>query len=97
MGISVTGTAWAMVLILGLLGTIVWSLRRKAYSSLSRREIALTILPGIVMTGTFYALAVHMHAELGGWPKTIGEAGFPPVLVTHRNGRPGIDLSALRA
>lgn len=37
------------------------------------------------MVVAFYALSIHMHFSLGGWPKTIGEAGFPPALVKHAN------------
>jgi hypothetical protein len=35
------------------------------------------------MVVSFYALAVHMYAALGGWPKQIGEFGFPRPLLVH--------------
>ena len=85
-------TAMNLVLLLLLtllpvafIGTVVWSIRTKAYASLSRVGIAASIVPGLVMSLSFYALALHMHAVLGGWPTSIGEAGFPPGLVRHAN------------
>ncbi len=39
--------------------------------------------PGLLARGLFYSLAFHMHRTLGGWPAGIGEAGFPPALLTH--------------
>jgi hypothetical protein len=33
----------------------------------------------------FYSLALHMYWSLGGWPKSIGEEGFPASLVAHAN------------
>ena len=35
------------------------------------------------MLGLFYSLAIHMHQSLGAWPTSIGERGFPPLLLTH--------------
>lgn len=35
------------------------------------------------MLGLFYSLALHMHQSLGGWPTSIGERGFPPLLLAH--------------
>lgn len=37
------------------------------------------------MLGLFYSLAFHMRRSLGGWPTSIGERGFPPLLLTHAN------------
>ncbi len=85
MGISLIGPLWMRLLVAALVGAIVWCVRSKSYASLSCRSIATSIMPGVVMVGTFYALALHMHATLGGWPKAIGEAGFPPALVKHAN------------
>ena len=51
----------------------------------SRTGIVVSALPSIVMLGLFYSLAFHMHQSLGGWPTSIGERGFPPLLVTHAN------------
>ena len=31
----------------------------------------------------FYSLAIHMHRRLDGWPRTIGDQGFPEALVVH--------------
>ena len=35
------------------------------------------------MLGLFYSLAFHMYQSLGKWPTSIGERGFPPLLLTH--------------
>ena len=51
--------------------------------STRRIGIAIAALPGVLMLALFYSLAVHMHHPLGGWPTSIGERGFPPILVTH--------------
>ncbi len=85
MGISLIGPAWVTVLIMALVGSAVWSIKQKSYASLSWRGIITPTMPGVIMVAAFYALALHMHAALGGWPKTIGEAGFPPALVKHAN------------
>jgi hypothetical protein len=83
MGMSVIGPIWAMLLFVALVGAIVWSARQRLYSSLSWPEMLGSVLPGMIMVLSFYALALHMHASLGGWPKSIGEAGFPPALAKH--------------
>ncbi|MDA0668109.1 MAG: hypothetical protein O3A50_10075 [Planctomycetota bacterium] len=49
----------------------------------SRTGIVVSALPGLLALALFYSLAVHMHRSLGGWPAGIGEAGFPPALLTH--------------
>src|SRR4051812_21792836 len=51
----------------------------------SRTGILISTLPGFLMLILFYSLALHMRRSLGGWPHSIGEAGFPPSLVTHAN------------
>ena len=51
----------------------------------SRTGIVVSALPSLLALGLFYSLAIHMHRALGGWPTGIGEAGFPPALVTHAN------------
>ena len=43
----------------------------------SRKGIIISLLPSIIMLAFFYSLAIHMHSALGGWPKSIGERGFP--------------------
>jgi len=45
----------------------------------------MVALPSMLSLGLFYSLALHMHHSLGNWPTSIGERGFPPVLVTHAN------------
>lgn len=67
MGISLIGPLWMLLLVAALVGAIVWCVRSKSYASLSCRSIATSIMPGVVMVGTFYPLALHMHATLGGW------------------------------
>lgn len=83
MGISLLGPLWLALLALALVGSIAWSLRTKSYAALSWRSIVAMAVPGAIMVVGFYVLALHMHAALGGWPTSIGDAGFPPALVTH--------------
>ena len=85
MGTSLIGEIWVGLLVMALVGTIVWSVRGKAYATLLWRGFVTPALPGLIMVMSFYALALHMHTTLGGWPASIGEAGFPPVLVKHAN------------
>src|SRR5262245_59401614 len=49
----------------------------------SRKGIAISALPGVMLPVLFYSLAIHIYWALGGWPMSIGEHGFPPVLVIH--------------
>jgi len=49
----------------------------------SRTGLAVSAAPGLLFLGLFYSLALHMHQSLGGWPTSIGERGFPPLLLTH--------------
>ena len=35
------------------------------------------------MLAVFYSLAVHMRWQLGAWPQSIGDRGFPAALSTH--------------
>jgi hypothetical protein len=51
----------------------------------SRIGIVTSALPGFIMLGLFYTLALHMYRSLGGWPTSIGERGFPASLVAHAN------------
>jgi len=50
---------------------------------MTRTGILFSSLPSLLMLVLFYSLAVHMYQSLGGWPSSIGEAGFPRPLVTH--------------
>src|SRR4051794_11778952 len=51
----------------------------------SKAGISLSALPSLLLLGLYYSLALHMHQSLGTWPTSIGERGFPPLLVTHAN------------
>jgi hypothetical protein len=51
----------------------------------SRTGIIVSALPSFLMLGLFYSLAFHMYRSLGGWPTSIGERGFPPLLLAHVN------------
>lgn len=73
------------ILLAALAGSIAWSAKRRLYAGLSWLRIAVFVSPGVLMAASFYALAIHMRIALGGWPTSIGEAGFPPSLVTHGN------------
>ena len=48
-----------------------------------RPTLFATFLPAAVFLLCFATLAIHMHAALGGWPRNIGDAGFPAGLVGH--------------
>lgn len=50
---------------------------------LSRQEILVPALPAIFLLGLFYSFALHMFKSLGGWPGSIGEQGFSPLLAFH--------------
>jgi len=52
-------------------------------SKQSRTALLLAILPALLMLVLFYSLAIHLHHHLGAWPKSIGDRGFPPLLVIH--------------
>ena len=49
----------------------------------TRVAVAAATLHPIASLVLFYSLALHMHRTLGGWPQTIGQAGFPPGLKSH--------------
>src|SRR5882724_12986488 len=51
----------------------------------SCRGIIASALPGFIMLGLFYSLALHMYWSLGGWPTSMGERGFPAPLLVHVN------------
>lgn len=51
----------------------------------SRTGIIASVLPSVLMLGLFYSLALHMYQSLGAWPRSIGEEGFPPLLLAHAN------------
>ncbi|WP_146414749.1 hypothetical protein [Crateriforma conspicua] len=44
---------------------------------------AFVMLPAIIMLALFYSLGIHMFQCLGGWPNSIGDAGFPKPLAVH--------------
>jgi hypothetical protein len=52
-------------------------------ASLSRPALALLVLHPLVTLGSFYSLAAHLHQRLGGWPRQLGEGGFPESLRVH--------------
>ena len=52
---------------------------------LSPTGLIIAVAPGVGMLAVFYSLAFHMHQTLGGWPKDIGELGFPAHLLLHAN------------
>jgi len=48
-----------------------------------RRAVVAAALHPFLSVSLFYSLAIHMHRCLGGWPGTMGEAGFPSDLKIH--------------
>lgn len=83
MAISILAHVWLLLLCLAILGTVLWSFARNLYAPMTWKSVGLAIAPGLLMAASFYALALHMHAGLGGWPDSLGEDGFPPGLLLH--------------
>jgi hypothetical protein len=46
-------------------------------------NLFLSTIPGLLMIGLFYSLALHLFHSQGQWPESIGTQGFPPLLVAH--------------
>jgi predicted permease len=68
--------------VFALIATIAaYRMREKAKPS--RTGIIVSVLPNLIMLGLFYSLALHMYHSLGTWPESIGDRGFPPLLVAH--------------
>jgi len=61
----------------------------------TRAGVAVSVLPSLLMLVLFYSLAVHMRQSLGAWPTSIGERGFPPLLVTHATITAGFFMAVL--
>jgi hypothetical protein len=59
----------------------------------SRTVIIVSAIPSLLMFGVFYSLAIHMRWQLGAWPQSIGDHGFPAGLSMH--GRLAWDYCAL--
>jgi hypothetical protein len=55
----------------------------RAAARRSRLAMAAAAVHPIVSVGLFYSLAIHMHRRLGGWPRGIGDRGFPDGLALH--------------
>jgi hypothetical protein len=49
----------------------------------SKKALFLSTTPGLILLVLFYSLAAHMFFSLGQWPDSIGENGFPRLLVFH--------------
>src|SRR3954462_7629557 len=49
------------------------------------RGLLIAAAPGVIMLALFYSLAIHMYHALGGWPRSIGERGFPAGLLAQRS------------
>lgn len=71
------------VALLALSASAIWVTTRRQWTTISAPAAALAILPGLVMLISFYALAIHMHLSLGGWPESIGTRNFPASLDRH--------------
>ena len=79
-----TGGVAMLVLMTGVPGLLAFFggiplLRRP----LSPRLVAVSMIPAIILAGSFYTLAIHMYLSLGGWPANIGNAGFSSALNLH--------------
>ncbi len=62
---------------------LVWSLGQGQLAARSTRWLSFAAVPGLVAIAAFYALAIHMHSSLGGWPDFYGTAQLPPDLAAH--------------
>ena len=80
------GQAWLLLLFISLLGSVTWCIATKAYTALSRKSIFVCVIPGMLVSLSFYALAMHMHSALEGWPKAYGYGELPPSLVRNAKG-----------
>lgn len=69
--------------VMGIIAIVIGFHMRKMKHS--RLLTAVSALPAMLMLVLFYSLAIHMYWSLGGWPKSIGEAGFPGHLLIHVN------------
>jgi hypothetical protein len=49
----------------------------------SRVAIIVFVVPSLLCLAMFYALAVHMHWSLSGWPESIGDKGLSGSLILH--------------
>jgi hypothetical protein len=74
--------SWVLFLAMFTLVTAVVVARFRSEKP-SGIAIIAAALPGLVMLGLFYSLAIHMHRSLGTWPNYIGEKGFSPLLIAH--------------
>ena len=74
-----------LIAILALVASVVWVTSRRLWSEVSLRGLVIAIIPSLIMLGSFYILALHMYLSLGGWPKSIGNAGLSAALVRHAN------------
>lgn len=70
----VTGLSGGIAMVAGIL------LRR---SKPDARVALLMTAPALLWLFLLVSLAAHMHASLGGWPRTIGNAGFSRMLEAH--------------
>lgn len=73
-----------LLILAGACGVVAVVSGRRLQPGASSRVITLAaILPGLVMAGLFYSLAIHMRQSLGAWPASLGTRGFPSPLITH--------------
>lgn len=49
----------------------------------NRVMIVTCVFHPLASTALFYSLAFHMHRSLDGWPRTLGNQGFPRALAVH--------------
>ena len=72
------------LLFLGLFGaSMILAASGQGARKSSLRLKLLAASPAVAALALFYSLAIHMHASLGGWPDSIGSAGFPSRLAAH--------------
>ncbi|MGI8904967.1 MAG: hypothetical protein ACR2IE_00555 [Candidatus Sumerlaeaceae bacterium] len=64
---------------------LVWIYAKHGPGALSRRGVFLALTPNLIAGALIVTLAAHMRISLGGWPQSIGEAGFPRLLLFHAN------------
>ena len=77
MGSAAAGLIGLSLLFIAIVCRMGWGIKTKAFASLPRTVIVVLIMPGLLMSASFYALAMHMHSILGGSFPTFASSRDP--------------------
>jgi len=64
---------------------LVYSIKQRDNSKLTRKWVVLLSSPCLVMMATFYSFVARMHSELNGWPDFYGRENLPTSVLLHEN------------